>query len=192
MRLLVMVRHLLIVATVLVGSWLLPVVADAAPPAPPGSVHVMAPPVTGAPTTVRAPWGLRLREGPSLTDRTLLILKNGEKVYPAAGPVWNQGISWSYVVVYRSGYPYEGFCASAYLANYGGYAPSGESGLKVIASSLRLRSCPGTWCRVQRVVPYGTILQPTGTIRWAGGLRWTEVSIDGVYLWAASRYLVMV
>jgi|YNPNPStandDraft_1061719.scaffolds.fasta_scaffold06975_1 hypothetical protein len=147
-------------------------------------------PIPGAPTTVRASSGLRLRQGPSLAEPTILILRNGETVYPMAGPVYNQGIAWSFVRVYRWGYYHDGFCAAAYLANYGGYSPTGEHGLKVIApNGLRLRYGPGLGYGVARTVPYGTILQPTGITQWAGGIQWTKVAFDGVYLWAASMYL---
>ncbi|MCD6518957.1 MAG: hypothetical protein J7M05_03415 [Anaerolineae bacterium] len=180
---------------VLSSMVLLPMLVSAAPPSPgSGSTPVLtAPPTWGAPTRVRAVYGLRLREGPSLAAPVILVLWNGEKVYPGGGPVWNQGISWTYVRVYRWGRYYEGFCASAYLANYGGYSPSGESGLKVIAPiGLRLRSGPGLWYPVWRIVPYGTVLQPTGLTQWSGGLQWTQVAIDGIYLWAASMYLTPV
>lgn len=173
--------------------FLVPLAVGAAPPTP-GSgeetVSVMAPPVLRSATTVRAPWGLRLREGPSLGDRTVLILRNGETVYPSGGPVWREGISWTYVLVYRYGYRYEGFCASAYLAATAAPPPPPLAGLRVVASSLRLRTGPGLMYRVSRVVPKGAILQPTGATQWGSGLRWTQVSVDGLRLWAASNYLV--
>lgn len=175
-----------------------PLSVQAAPPVPPSGdadapVTVAAPPIEGAPTTVRAAYGLRLREGPSLSDRIILVMRNGETVYPAGGPVWRQGIPWIFVRVRRWGYVYEGFCASNYLANYGDYTPPAASGVKVVASAgLRLRSGPGLWYYTRRIVPYGTILRPTGATRWGSGLKWTQVSVDGVHLWAASKYLVQV
>ncbi len=189
-----------ILTTVVLAGVLLvaPLSVQAAPPVPPSDngdtpVTVAAPPIEGTPTTVRAPYGLRLREGPSLSDRIILVLRNGETVYPAGGPVWRQGISWTFIRVGRWGYTYEGFCASAYLANYGGHPPMGESGVKVVASwGLRLRSGPSLGYYTRRIVPHGTVLQPTGATRWGSGLQWTQVSIDGVYLWAATKYLVRV
>lgn len=150
-----------------------------------------APPVPGAPTkVVLAPYGLRLREDPSLAAPVILTLYNGEFVYPLAGPVWNQGISWTFVRVYRWGRYYDGYCASAYLRNYEGYVPTGEHGLMVTApAGLRLRSGPGPWYATRRIVPYGTILQPTGASQWGGGILWRQVSINGTWLWAASDYL---
>ena len=190
-------RLIYIVATILLTMALFaaPLSVQAAPPGPESDggapPAVSAPAISGPPTTVRAPSGLRLREGPSLTDRIILVLRNGETVYPAGGPVQNQGISWTFVRVERWGWTYEGFCASAYLANFTGYSPTGESGVKVVAGAgLRLRSGPGLGYSIRRIVPYGTILQPTGATRWGSGLQWTQVSIDGTYLWAASKYLV--
>jgi len=158
--------------------------------AAPASVHAAAP-RPGTPTkVVYAPKGLRLREGANLATPVILTLYNGELVYPLAGPVWNQGISWTFVRVYRWGYYYDGFCASAYLRNYTGYVSTGESGLMVVApAGLRLRSGPGPWYAVRRIVPYGTILQPVGGCQWGGGTLWTEVAFNGTYLWGASMYL---
>lgn len=186
--------RIMLLVTLFGAFALAPMAAIAAPPTP-GAVDttdpiVTAPPVLGAPTTVRAYTGLRLREGPSLADPVIKILYNGEMVYPAAGPVYNEGISWTYVGVYRGGYYYEGFCASAFLANFGGYTPTGESGLKVTAPwGLRLRSGPGKGYSIKRIVPYGTILQSTGVTQWGSGIQWTQVAIDGIYLWAAGAYL---
>jgi len=156
----------------------------------PMSVHA-APPVPGAPTkVVLARYGLRLREDPNLSAPIILPLYNGELVYPLAGPVWNQGISWTFVRVYRWGYYYDGYCASAYLGNYGGYVPSGEHGVMVTApAGLRLRSGPASWYATRRIVPYGAILQPTGASQWGGGILWSQVAVNGLYLWCASMYL---
>ena len=150
-----------------------------------------APPLPGLPTrVVLAPSGLRLREDPGLSAPIILTLYNGELVYPLAGPVWNQGISWTFVRVYRWGYYYDGFCASAYLGNYGGHVPTGEHGVMATApAGLRLRSGPGTWYATRRIVPYGTVLQPTGASQWGGGILWKQVSINGIWLWGASSYL---
>jgi len=147
----------------------------------------------GTAVTVNAPLGLNLRDGPSLVDPIVLVLYHGETVYIVGGPVWYGGISWTHVGVYRWGGYYDGFCASAYLSNYGGYVPNGTSGLMVTAGAgLRLRSGPGLWYGIQRIVPYGAVLQPTGSTQWANGLQWSQIAIDGVYLWAASIYLTAV
>ena len=165
----------------------LPLTAHAAPPTSAPKTT----PVFGAPTTVRAWYGLRLREGPGLAEPIILTLRNGETVYPAGEPVWNQGISWTFVRVYRWGLFYEGFAASSYLANYGGdNPPAPTTGLKVTATAgLRLRSGPGLGYATYRIVPYGTVLQPAGQTAWGNGLQWTKVSINGTYLWAATMYL---
>jgi len=153
---------------------------------------VGAPPDAGAPTTVNAPLGLRLREGPNLTDRILLSLRDKETVYPYGSPVWSQGISWTFCRVYRWGMTYEGFCASAYLGNYGGYVSQGDSGLKVTAGALRLRSGAGLAYGIQLIVPYGTVLQDSGATQWADGIQWTRVKLNGSTYWAASSYLTAV
>lgn len=191
-----LVRRILLVAAVL-AILVAPAVVHAAPPTPETSAGapplVGAPPIQGEPTTVVASSGLRLREGPSTYDPIILILRNGETVYPSAGPVWNQGISWTYVGVYRWGYYYEGFCASKYLANYGSSVPSGGGGVRVTARpGLRLRWGPGLWYGINRVVAYGTILEPTGTSQWGSGLQWVQVYYGGHYLWAAGAYLTPV
>lgn len=173
-----------------------PMMSHAAPPSPPsdsGSAPIVqAPPIPGAATTVTAGLGLRLREGPSTWDRILLIMRRGESVYPAAGPVWSGGRYWTYVFLYRSGYTYEGFCASQYLANYDPGTPTddGTGQVRVTAGlGLRLRWGPATYYGIYRVVPYGTILQTTGATQWGSGLQWTQVSYRGYNLWAASMYL---
>ena len=181
----------------LLAMVLAPLTVHAAPPVPEAAdsapVAVKAPPVQGTPTTVTAYSGLRLREGPSLADPIILTLRYRETVYPSAGPVWNEGISWTFVGVYRGGLYYEGFCATAYLAQQNYVEPEPETGLKVTAKwGLRLRSGPGKWYSIQRIVPYGTILQSTGYTQWSGGLQWTEIAIDGLLLWAASVYLTPV
>jgi hypothetical protein len=177
------VRVLLVAMVLALG--VLPLAVQADTPAP-GAAPVYA----GTPTYVMASKGLNLRQDPNLTGRIILGLRNGERVYPMAGPVWAQGISWTFVRVYRGAYHYDGFCATAYLGTYPGYVPTGEHGLKVTApAGLRLRSGPGTNYAVYRIVPYGTIVQSTGVTQWAGGLQWSKVRIDGVYLWAASMYL---
>ena len=166
----------ILLAVALVVCLVLPGIASAAPP------------IWGAATTVNAPAGLRLRQGPALTDPIVLVLGHGETVYPAS-TTWNQGISWTYVRVYRWGYYYEGYCASAYLASYGGYAPSGGCGMKVTAGGLNLRSGPGVGYSVLRIVPYGTVLQPTGATEWGSGLQWTELYLNGATAWGATQYL---
>ncbi|HUV93482.1 MAG TPA: SH3 domain-containing protein [Anaerolineae bacterium] len=190
------VVRLVCLLAVLAAPAVFPTVAYAAPPSPPSDSEsapvVQAPPIPGAATTVTAGLGLRLREGPSTSDRVLLILRYGESVYPAAGPVWGGGRYWTYVFFYRWGYTYEGFCASQYLANYDPSTP-GEDGtgqVRVTARlGLRLRGGPGTYYGIYRVVPYGTTLQTTGSTQWGSGLQWTQVSYGGYSLWAASMYL---
>jgi hypothetical protein len=141
---------------------------------------------------VGAPHGLRLRQAPNLTAPIVLTLFNDETVSPQGGPTWNQGISWTPIVVTRAGIAYEGYCATAYLGNYGGWTPTGEHGLKVTApAGLRLRSGPSTAYATQRIVPFGAIVQPTGVTQWGGGISWTKVSVDGVALWGATQYLIV-
>ncbi|MHB0856019.1 MAG: SH3 domain-containing protein [Anaerolineae bacterium] len=172
----------------LVLAAVVPMSVAAAPPNPPS---VAAPPVFGAPTTVNAYGGLRLREGPSLSDPIILVMPNGATVYPAGEPIMNEGLSWTYVRYYGRVYYYEGFAATAYLGTGGGTVPPPSgSGLKVTAGiGLRLRSGPGLGYAIQRVVPFGTILQPTGATQWADGLQWTQVTYGGLTVWAASMYL---
>ena len=159
-----------------------------------GSVDVQAMPIWGAPMTVRAWGGLRLREGPSLSDRVMLVLYNGETVYPGAAPIWADGYSWTFVKVYRYGRWYQGFCANMYLVPGGGTPPPPVvHGLKVTAAAgLRLRYAPGLAYGICCVVPYGTILQGTGNTASASGLQWSEVIYGTRRLWAASMYLVAV
>jgi hypothetical protein len=141
---------------------------------------------------VGAPHGLRLRQAPNLTAPIVLTLFNGENVSPLGGPTWNQGISWTPIAVTRAGVVYEGYCATAYLGDYGGWTPTGEHGLKVTApAGLRLRSGPGTAYATQRIVPLGAIVQPTGVTQWGGGLSWTKVTVDGITLWGATQYLIV-
>ncbi|MHB1294005.1 MAG: SH3 domain-containing protein [Anaerolineae bacterium] len=183
LRILAPVVLLVLVAVVPVLS------VSAAPPVPPTTA---APPVFGAATTVRAYGGLRLREGPSLSDPIILVMPNGATVYPAGEPIWNEGVSWTYVRYYGAVYYYEGFAATAYLGTGGGTVPPPPtgSGLKVTADlGLRLRAGPGLGYAIQRVVPYGTILQPTGATQWADGYQWNEVNYSGITVWAASMYL---
>lgn len=184
----------LALALVILSILAVPMTVSAAPPTPPSgptSPGTTAVPVWGEPTTVRSRYGLRLREGPSLYNRIILVLHNGETVTRGAGPVWGGGRWWTYVRVWRWGTYYEGFCASAYLANYDpGAPPSGGGDLMVTAGiGLRLRWGPGTWYGVYKVMPYGVALQPTGVTQWGGGLQWTQVTVDGYNLWAASMYL---
>lgn len=144
-------------------------------------------------TTVLATRGLNLRAGASLSAPVILVLRYGETVYPLGAAVWSDGISWLWVRVYRWGYHWEGYCASAYLGGYPGYVPSTVHGLMVTApSGLNLRTGPGTWYAVNRTVPYGAILQPTGYSVWGGGLLWQRVLVGGMYLWGASMYLTAV
>ena len=138
--------------------------------------------------------------GPSLYDRVLMVLRRGETVYPAAGPVWGSGISWTYVIVYRYGYRYEGFCASQYLSHTGHPGPHPDPHpdpgppagyrVRVVArGGLRLRSGPSLGYGVRYVVSYGTVLRATDVTRWGSGIQWRQVVYNGQYLWAASIYL---
>ncbi len=145
---------------------------------------------------VRAPLGLRLRSGTSLVEPIHLVMFNGEKVTVIGEPVWNQGIRWSNVRVTRWGVTTTGWAASAYLANYPGYdEPFGHfhngPGCKVTATvGLRLRTAPTLSGRIARIVPYGTVLVPTGeaTVH-ADGWTWQSLYINNVSLWGAREFL---
>lgn len=183
-----------ILAVVLLAALLLaslPLTAWAAPPVPTAGADA-APAIPGAPKIVTAKSGLKLREGPSLSDPVITVLSYGQTVYPAGGPVWGDGISWTFVKVHRGAYWYEGFCATVYLG-LGGGSPPASHGLKVTApAGLRLRSGPGTGYAIWRIVPYGAMLQPTGAKRWGNGILWSQVVIGGSNLWGASAYLTPV
>jgi hypothetical protein len=145
---------------------------------------------------VHAPLGLRLRSGTSLAEPVLLFLFNGEKVTVMGEPVWNQGIRWSNVSVTRWGVTTTGWAASAYLKNYPGYdEPLGNfengPGCKVVASSgLRLRTGPTVKASIARIVPYGTVLVPTGELPVsADGWTWQNLFINGNSLWGAREFL---
>ncbi len=145
---------------------------------------------------VQAPLGLRLRSGTSLVEPVLLALRNGEKVTVIGEPVWNQGIRWSNVRVTRWGVTTTGWAASAYLANYPGYdEPFGHfsngPGCKVIApAGLRLRTAPTLSGWIGRIVPYGTVLVPTGEATVAAdGWTWQNLYINDVSLWGAREFL---
>jgi hypothetical protein len=170
--------HFLVPVLVVVALLVLPMSAYAAPA--PG-VRTM---------VVRAPLGLNLRQDPSLAGRLVLVLRNGELVRTEGNPVFRQGISWSFVEVRRGGVLFEGFCATAYLAISSGQPPADQHGLKVVApAGLKLRSGPGTSFGVVRIVPFGTILRPTGRTQFGSGLLWNEVMFDGRRVWAASAFL---
>ncbi len=141
-------------------------------------------------TTVVAPAGLKLRTGPSLTNYSMMVLPNGQVVYPMADPATNQGISWVKVRVFRYGRCYEGYVAATYLARWAGSttAPAGEWRVTA-AAGLRLRSGPGTSYQIMRIVPLGTRLGYTGVEQSADGIVWAKVSIDGREFWAAKSYL---
>jgi len=190
--------QILFVAGLLVAVFCVPMAVRAAPPKTvPGTSAPTAAPVPSAATTAVSAVGLRLREGPYLDARVLLVLQMGETVYPAAGPVWGDNISWAYVIVYRSGVRHEGFCSTQYLKAYeGAMPPSGDdvppitSQVKVTAySGLRLREGPGLSYRVDRIAPRHTILYSTGVTQEADGLSWTQVVVNGEALWGATKYL---
>ncbi len=145
---------------------------------------------------VYAPLGLRLRTGTSLSEPVLLVLYNGEQVTVLGEPVWNQGIRWSNVQVTRWGVTTTGWAASAYLANYPGYDEPrdgfiDDEGCKVTAAAgLRLRAAPSLSGAISRIVPYGTILVPTGeAVVSADGYTWQDLIINGTSLWGAREYL---
>jgi hypothetical protein len=172
------VMRLVVLLVMLLAMLALPLVTYAAPP--PDGWRV-----------VHAPAGLRLRDAPSLSGAVILMLWNGERVQLLSAPVWADGISWSYVQTYRSGYYIDGYCATAYLG--GGSGPGPAHGMKVVApAGLRLRSGPGTGYAVLAVAPYGTLLGSTGVVQWSGGIRWLRVNYGGLLYWAASAYLVAV
>jgi hypothetical protein len=175
-----------------------PLAAHAAPPKPlPGTVQAAAAPAPGAATTATAAVGLRLREGPYLNSAVILVLKRGETVYPAAGPVWGDGISWAYVVVQRDGTRYEGFCATQYLAQYQDDVPPKDDNtpvatgkVKVTAyGGLRLRVGAGLSYSVDRIAPRFSTLSTTGATRQADGITWLEVIVGGKSLWGSQGFL---
>lgn len=161
---------------------------------------LLAPAVFAAPpgqTTmvVQAPLGLNVRTGSRLIDPVVIVLKNGETVTAFGESVWNQGIRWVQVSVSRWGYNYEGWCSSAYLANYPGYNEPADAftgqGYKAIApGGLKLRSGPGLSYSIMRIVPYGTILHGgTADPVVADGYTWRQLKYNQTPTWAASEYL---
>ncbi len=179
---------------------LAPQTAYAAPPRPlPGGISTSAAaPVPAG--TATASVSVRLREGPYLNAAVLLVLRRGETVYPAAGPVWGDGISWAYVLVHRDGQVIEGFCASQYLSSYDDAPPATDKDapvatmrVKVTAyGGLRLRSGPGLSYGVDRIAPRHAVLNTTGTTREADGITWMEVVVGGTALWGSKDYLQQV
>lgn len=183
-------RSSLLVCIVLLGLLAGPLAAP---------VAAGAPPATAEWTHVVSAWlGLRMRSGPSLTHPITLVLFNDEDVRVKGDPVWAQGIRWSNVTATRRIGAFEGWVASAHLANYPGYEePMGHfvgEGYKVMSSvGLRLRSAPGISSPVMRIVPYGTILVGTGAADvLASGLVWRQLSLNGQTVWAAARFLTRV
>ncbi len=172
--------------------------AQAAPPLPlPGTVSAAAAPAPGAASTATASVGLRLREGPYLNSAVVLVIRRGETVYPAAGPVWGDGISWAYVLVSRGGVVHEGFCATQYLSSYEGTVPPKDDDTPVATAKvkvtayggLRLRVGPGLSYTVDRIAPRFSVLNTTGATQQADGITWTEVLVGGKSLWGSSEYL---
>lgn len=184
--------RVLVQSTIVLVLLAAPLAVQAAPaPSVSARSSLMVVAAHGTPThVVRAPLGLRLRTEANLAAPVILSLFNGEKVFVIGDPVFNQGISWSFVRVHRGGVFHEGYAATAYLGVFPGWVPTGETGLKVTApAGLRLRSGPGLGFSIQRIVPFGTIVQPTGVTQWAGGIQWTQVKFNGVTLWGASNWL---
>lgn len=138
---------------------------------------------------VYAPLGLFLRYGQGLDQEVQTSLYNGQTVYPVEGEesVWNNGLEWSRVVVVEDDtVQADGYVASAHLSNYGGYVePWGgtytggeENIIKVTAGiGLRLRSEAGLDGDIERIVPYGTLFQSSGTTVDEDGYAWTEVYV---------------
>ncbi len=192
------ISRVLAITVCLVSLLCLPLAAQAAPPKTvSGSTAPTAAPVPSAEATTVTAVGLRLREGPYLDSRVVLVLQMSETVYPAAGPVWGDNLSWAYVIVYRGGTRYEGFCATQYLKAYqGSLPPSGDDvppitgSVKVTAySGLRLREGPGLSYGVERIAPRYAVLYTTGVTQDADGLSWTQVIVNGEPLWGATKYL---
>ncbi len=150
--------------------------------------------------TVQAPVGLNLRENPGLNEPILLGLYDGETVTILDGlstAIYSNGVRWVEVGVWRWGYWYTGYCAFAYLNQYGAYGgyhePKGEwagpDGLKVTAGALNLRWGPGLVYGIGRVVPYGTVLEKTAAATVAAdGYTWQQVNVGGG-LWGANTWL---
>jgi len=140
---------------------------------------------------------LRLREGPYLNAAVLLVLRRGETVHVAAGPVWGDGLSWAYVLVERDGEAVEGFCASRYLSRYEETppvtdkdAPVPTTRVRVTAyGGLRLRTGPGLSYEVDRIAPRYSVLNTTGATREADGITWLEVVVGTTSLWGSRDYL---
>lgn len=150
----------------------------------------------GVTMVVNAPQGLSLRAQPGLGQPLVGVLLNGEQVKLLKKSVWKQGIEWHKVELHRYGYTYVGFCAAAYLTSYGGYPEPVDSwadgeGWKVIApDGIRLRSGPGITHYAVRIVPYGTILKPTGAATVAAdGYTWRQLKYGGQTVWAAQELL---
>jgi hypothetical protein len=181
-------RLLILLTTALLLMFMaLPTSTMAAPPEAAEWTHV-----------VNAWLGLRMRGGPSLTDPIVLVLFNGEDVRVKGDPIWAQGIRWSNLTVERKAGVFEGWVASAYLANYPGFEePAGHfdgEGYKATASiGLRLRAQPGLHTKVLRIVPYGTVLEATETpARFVDGLWWQQLFLDGETVWASKQFLEQV
>jgi hypothetical protein len=148
-------------------------------------------------TVVGARLGLRVRSGSSLSDSITFVLYNGNEVKVIGEPVFNQGIRWVELDFVRwDDVHVGGWVASSYLDNYPGYEEpydgyEGTAGYKVTSSiGLRLRAGPGLGYWVERIVPYGTVLERTEVAGVThNGLHWVELNVDGEGLWAASEYL---
>lgn len=159
--------------------------APASVAAPPGATTMV----------VQSPLGLNVRTGSRLIDPVVIVLRNGETVTVYGEAVWNQGIRWVQVAVSRWGRNYEGWCSSAYLANYPGYDEPTDAftgkGYKVIApGGVRLRTAPGLKSTVMRIVPYGTILRRGDADPvLADGYTWRQLKFNNQLCWAAGEFL---
>lgn len=175
----------MLLRVLIVAATLALALAPASLAAPPGATTMV----------VQAPLGLNVRTGHNLAAPVVIVLRNGENVTVYGQPVWRQGIRWVQVSVSRWGYNYEGWCSSAYLANYPGYDEPTDAfcgnGYKVTApGGLRLRSGPSLTASVVRIVPYGTILVggPAAPVT-ADGYTWRQIGPALNYVWAASEFL---
>jgi hypothetical protein len=158
------------------------------------------PPGFGPVAKVRAAFGLRLRQAPSLGAPVLTVLPFRAAVFPGAATAVGDGIAWTQVWAVRGDRALIGWVASEFLARSDASSPDASSPgapppapaitLRVVApAGLRLRAGPGFTFGVRRVAAPGALLRGTGAERVADGEVWAEVEIGGDRLWAARRWL---